>query len=202
MLKIGITGNIGGGKTTVSKIFEILDVPVFYADDAAKKVMTADPVLVSELKGAFGPQAYFEDGSLNRKYIADIVFNNDEQLKKLNALVHPAVFRAFDEWTLRIIDKPYVIKEAALLFESSSHKMCDYSIMVTAPLELRIERVMKRDKLTRAEVESRNSRQFSEEKKTKLADFVVHNDDTELVIPQVLKLHEKFLSLVNGHQAL
>ncbi|HVV55353.1 MAG TPA: dephospho-CoA kinase [Mucilaginibacter sp.] len=202
MLKIGITGNIGGGKTTVSKLFEILGVPVFYADDAAKKVMTADPVLISRLKDAFGPETYFEDGSLNRKYIANIVFNNDEQLEKLNALVHPAVFRAFDEWASQIRDKPYVIKEAALLFESSSYKMCDYSIMVTAPLELRIERVMKRDKLTRAEVESRNSRQFSEEKKTKLADFVVRNDDTELVIPQVLKLHEKFLSLVNDHQAL
>ena len=195
MLKIGITGNIGGGKTTVSKIFEILQVPVFYADDAAKKVMVEDQVLIDELKTAFGTEAYFNDGELNRKHIADIVFNNEIQLNKLNAIVHPAVFRAFDAWIATIKNAPYVIKEAALLFESSSYKMCDYSIMVTAPLELRIQRVMARNGLTREEIESRNARQFSEEKKTQLADYVIRNDDTELVIPQVLKLHRLFSSL-------
>jgi dephospho-CoA kinase len=195
MLKIGITGNIGGGKTTVSKIFEVLGIPVFYADDAAKKVMTNDPLLVNDLKTAFGTEAYFSDGTLNRKYIATIVFNNEAELNKLNSLVHPAVFRAFDSWVEQIKDAPYVIKEAALLFESSSYKMCDYSVMVTAPVELRIQRVMQRDSLTRVEVESRNTRQFSEEKKAKLANYVILNDDTELVIPQVLKLHQQFLSL-------
>ena len=197
MLKIGITGNIGGGKTTVSRIFEILQVPVFYADDAAKKVMVADQILIDELKSTFGHEAYFSDGALNRKYIADIVFNNEAQLAKLNAIVHPAVFRAFDAWTANIKNAPYVMKEAALLFESSSYKMCDYSIMVTAPLELRIQRVMARNGLTREEVESRNARQFSEEKKTDLADYVIRNDDTELVIPQILELHRQFLDLAN-----
>jgi len=201
MLKIGITGNIGGGKTTVSKIFEILGVPVFYADDAAKKVMTTDTKLISDLKGAFGEAAYFDDGSLNRKHIAGIVFNDEEQLAKLNALVHPAVFRSFDSWVAQIAGVPYVMKEAALLFESSSYKMCDKTVMVTAPLELRIKRVTQRDGLTREEILSRNSRQYSEEKKIDLADFVIRNDDTELVIPQVLQLHEQFLSLVNGHKA-
>src|SRR5579863_6209422 len=195
MLKIGITGNIGGGKTTVSKIFEILGVPVFYADDAAKKVMTTDTKLISDLKGAFGEAAYFDDGSLNRKHIAGIVFNDEEQLAKLNALVHPAVFRSFDSWVAQIAGVPYVMKEAALLFESSSYKMCDKTVMVTAPLELRIKRVTQRDGLTREEILSRNSRQYSEEKKIDLADFVIRNDDTELVIPQVLQLHEQFLSL-------
>jgi dephospho-CoA kinase len=197
MLKIGITGNIGGGKTTVSKIFEILQVPVFYADDAAKKVMVEDQILIDELTTAFGTEAYFNDGELNRKHIADIVFNNETQLNKLNAIVHPAVFRAFDAWTATIKSTPYVMKEAALLFESSSYKMCDYSIMVTAPLELRIQRVMARNGLTREEIESRNARQFSEEKKTELADYVIYNDDTELVIPQVLELHRQFLDLAN-----
>jgi dephospho-CoA kinase len=197
MLKIGITGNIGGGKTTVSKIFEILQVPVFYADDAAKKVMVEDQILIDELKKTFGHEAYFNDGALNRKYIADIVFNNEDQLKKLNAIVHPAVFRAFDTWTANVKNAPYVMKEAALLFESSSYKMCDYSIMVTAPLVLRVQRVMARNGLTREEVESRNARQFSEEKKTELADYVIRNDDTELVIPQVLELHRQFLDLAN-----
>jgi dephospho-CoA kinase len=197
MLKIGITGNIGGGKTTVSKIFEILQVPVFYADDAAKKVMVEDQILIEELKAAFGSEAYFKDGELNRKHIADIVFNNEIRLNKLNAIVHPAVFRAFDAWTSNVKNALYVMKEAALLFESTSYKMCDYSIMVTAPLELRIQRVMARNGLTRSEIESRNARQFSEEKKTDLANYVIRNDDTELVIPQVLELHRQFLDLAN-----
>jgi len=195
MLKIGITGNIGSGKTTVSKIFEVLGVPVFYADDAAKKVMAEDQLLIDSLKVSFGPDAYFSDGTLNRKYIASIVFNDETQLAKLNSIVHPAVFRAFDNWVGQVKNAPYVIKEAALLFESSSYEMCDYSVMVTAPLELRMQRVVQRDGLTRAEIESRDARQFSEEKKIQLADYVIRNDDTELVIPQVTELHRQFLSL-------
>ena len=195
MLKVGITGNIGSGKTTVSKIFEILGVPVFYADDAAKKVMVEDPILIEALKKEFGNESYFENGLLNRKHIASIVFNSETELAKLNALVHPAVFRAFDNWVTGIKNALYVMKEAALLFESSSYKTCDKTIMVSAPLELRINRVMQRDNLTRAEVEGRNERQFSEEKKIQLADFNIRNDDTELVIPQVLELHKQFLTL-------
>ncbi|HWD87594.1 MAG TPA: dephospho-CoA kinase [Mucilaginibacter sp.] len=194
MLKVGITGNIGGGKTTVSKVFEVLGVPVFYADDAAKKVMTEDETLISGLKKAFGEAAYFEDGSLNRKHIAGIVFNDEKELAKLNALVHPAVFRAFDSWTARIKDVPYVMKEAALLFESSSYQMCDKTIMVAAPLELRIKRVMQRDGFSREEILARDARQFTEEKKIALADYVIKNDDTELLIPQVLNLHNKFIT--------
>ncbi len=194
MLKVGITGNIGSGKTTVSKIFEILGVPVFYADDAAKQVMVEDATLIDALKAEFGKESYFNDGSLNRKHIAGIVFNNEAELTKLNAIVHPAVFRAFDSWVAGIKNAPYVVKEAALLFESSSYKMCDKTIMVTAPLDLRINRVMQRDGLSRDEIESRNARQFSEEKKIHLADFVIRNDDTELVIPQVLELHKQFSS--------
>jgi dephospho-CoA kinase len=193
MLKIGITGNIGCGKTTVSKIFEILGIPVLYADDAAKNVMVNDPELIEGIKREFGTASYFDDGSLNRKHIAGIVFNDEKQLIKLNSLVHPAVFRAFDTWAAQITDAPYVMKEAALLFESDSYKMCDQTIMVTAPLELRISRVMQRDGLTREEILSRDARQFSEEKKIALADFVIRNDDSELLIPQVLALHEKFI---------
>ncbi len=195
MLKVGITGNIGGGKTTVSKIFELLGTPVFYADDAAKTVMITDPVLIDAIKTSFGSKAYFEDGTLNRKHIASIVFNNETELAKLNSLVHPAVFKAFDSWVAQVKNVPYVIKEAALLFESSSYKMCDYTIMVTAPYELRVNRVMRRDGLSRAEIEKRNAKQFSEEKKIQLADYVIRNDDTELVIPQVLALHKQFISL-------
>jgi dephospho-CoA kinase len=195
MLKIGITGNIGGGKTTASKVFEVLGIPVFYADDAAKNVMTSDAVLIEGIRSTFGSASYFEDGTLNRKHIAGIVFNDEKELARLNALVHPAVFRAFDTWVAQTKDAPYVMKEAALLFESDSYKMCDKTIMVTAPLELRIKRVMQRDGLTRNEIMARNEKQFSEERKIELADFLIRNDDTELVIPQVLKLHEQFLSL-------
>jgi len=195
MLKIGITGNIGSGKTTVSKIFEVLGIPVFYADDEAKKVMVTDQILIAAIKQTFGKESYFEDGSLNRKHIASIVFNNEAELLKLNAITHPAVFRAFDNWVTQFNNVPYVLKEAALLFESSSYQMCNKTIVVTAPLDLRIKRVMKRDGFTEAEIISRDSRQFSEEEKTRLADYVIKNDNQQLVIPQVLELHEVFLSL-------
>ena len=199
MLKIGLTGNMGSGKTTVSKVFEVLGIPVFYADDEAKKVMVTDHVLIDEIKSAFGNTSYFDDGTLNRKHIAGIVFNNTQQLEKLNSFVHPAVFRAFDQWVKNCSGVPYVIKEAALLFESDSYKMCDYTIMVQAPLETRIRRVMQRDGLTRGEVEGRNSHQFTEEKKTQLANYIIKNDDEQLVIPQVLELHDVFGSLALGH---
>lgn len=195
MLKVGITGNIGGGKTTVSKIFEVLGIPVFYADDAAKSVMVNDPILIDAIKSTFGKESYFEDGALNRKHIAGIVFNSGAELDKLNAIVHPAAFRAFDNWLLMHTDALYVLKEAALLFESDSYKMCDKTIMVTAPQEMRIQRVMQRDNLQKDEILKREARQFSEEKKLSLADFVIRNDEKELVIPQVLKLHHEFENL-------
>lgn len=195
MLKVGITGNIGSGKTTVSKIFEVLGIPVFYADDAAKSAMVNDPILIEAIKSAFGKISYFENGTLNRKHIADIVFNNEAELNKLNAIVHPATFRAFDNWLLLHQDTPYILKEAALLFESDSYKMCNKTIMVSAPLEMRIERVMQRDNLPKDEILKREARQFPEEKKLSLADYAISNDEKELVIPQVLKLHELFLSI-------
>ncbi|GGH20093.1 dephospho-CoA kinase [Mucilaginibacter phyllosphaerae] len=195
MFKVGITGNIGSGKTTVCKIFEVLGIPVFYADDEAKKVMIEDSLLITGIKQTFGNQAYFADGSLNRKYIAGIVFNNPDELIKLNALVHPATFRAFDNWMAGQKNVPYVLKEAALLFESDSYKMCNRAVMVTAPLDLRIKRVTRRDGITAAEVNSRNDRQFTEQKKLALANDVIINDDTQPVIPQVLKLHQLYLSL-------
>ena len=196
MLKIGVTGNIGSGKTTVSKLFELIGIPVFYADEAAKTLMTTDEELIAGVKQTFGDGSYLTDGTLNRKHIAGIVFNDEAQLAKLNALVHPAVFRAFDKWAATQ-NAPYVIKEAAILFESSSYKFCDKTIVVTAPLDIRIKRVTKRDTITREEVLKREARQFTEEKKIELADYVIANDETELLIPQVLKLHDTFLSL--GH---
>ncbi|WP_158826458.1 dephospho-CoA kinase [Mucilaginibacter lacusdianchii] len=198
MLKIGITGNIGSGKTTVSKVFELLGIPVFYADDAAKKVMTNDAELIKGITQAFGQDAYFADGTLNRRYIAGIVFNNELELKKLNALVHPAVFRAFDQWAAAQTNVPYVLKEAALLFESGSNRDCDYTVLVTAPTEVRIKRVMQRDSITQTEAESRNAKQMAETDKIQLADYIISNDNTQLVIPQVLALHQQFLTAPNS----
>ena len=197
MLKIGLTGNIGSGKTTVSKIFEVLGIPVFYADEAAKSVMVNDGQLILELKSEFGEASYFADGTLNRKHIASMVFNDDAALARLNAIVHPATFRAFDAWLADKASVPYVVKEAAILFESNSYKLCDQTIMVQAPLEMRIKRVMDRDGLSREEIEKREAHQFTEEKKAQLADHIIKNDDSELVIPQVLKLHKLFCSLVH-----
>lgn len=196
MLKIGITGNIGSGKTTVSKLFELMGIPVFYADDVAKVLMVTDEELIAGVKQTFGDESYLADKTLNRKYIAEIVFNDEAQLAKLNTLVHPAVFRAFDSWAEQEVkdDVPYALKEAAVLFESGSYKFCDKTIMVTAPLDLRIKRVMHRDNITHKEVLNREARQLSEEKKMQMADYVIKNDESELVIPQVLKLHQEFIS--------
>ncbi len=194
MLKIGITGNIGSGKTTVSQLFEILGIPVFYSDTEAKKVMVTDVQLISAIKGHFGEEAYFADGSLNRKLIAGVVFNNDAELQKLNSLVHPAVFRAFDQWVLQYPDAPYVLKEAAVLFESGSYKDCDYTIIVTAPTDMRIDRVMKRDNITEIEAQSREVKQMPQEEKQQLASYTITNDNSLLVIPQVLTLHQELIA--------
>lgn len=196
MLKIGVTGGIGSGKTTVCKVFELLGVPVFYADPVAKNIMTSDPQLVEDIKRTFGAESYLKDGSVHRKYIANIVFNNQMELEKLNALVHPAVFRAFDVWVEEQQSHvPYILKEAALLFESESYKMCDKSLLVTAPTQLKINRVMLRDGVTQQEVEARMAKQWSDSQKAQLADFTLMNDEEQSIIQQVFSLHQQFLSL-------
>ncbi|MGI4020948.1 MAG: dephospho-CoA kinase [Janthinobacterium lividum] len=195
MLKIGITGNIGSGKTTVCQLFELLQIPVFYADFHAKKVMTEDAVLVAAIRNNFGAEAYFADGILNRKHISSIVFNNDIELNKLNSLVHPAVFRAFEEWAKQYQHNFYVLKEAALLFESGSNQQCDKTIVVAAALDVRLQRVMQRDNLTEEEVLRREKKQMPQQEKEAKADFIVVNDAQTLVIPQVLAIHQQLLVL-------
>lgn len=198
MLKIGITGNIGSGKSTICKVFNLLGIPVFSADEAGKKVMTTDNQLINGIKTAFGESAYLNDGSLDRKYLANIVFNNSNELQKLNALVHPAVFRAFDQWAASVTNAPYVIKETAILFESGSYTHCDSTILVSAPLEKRKQRVMARDKISAPDVLAREARQMSEEKKKKLVNYIINNDESGLVIPQVMVLHNIFLEMATA----
>ncbi len=195
MLKVGITGGIGSGKTTICKMFEVFGIPVFYADEAAKTMMNTDEQLKAGIIKAFGKNAYSGTGQLNRKYIASIVFNDEEELKTLNSLVHPAVFRAFDHWVILQADAKYVVKEAALLFESEFYKKCGHTVLVKSPEDLRIERVTERDGISAAEVKLRMNRQFTDAQKEKLADHTIINDEKTLLIPQVLSLHRLFLSL-------
>ena len=195
MLKIGITGGIGSGKTTICKVFETLGIPVFYADTVAKQIMVSDEILVKGVKAAFGEESYSND-VLNNKHIAGIVFNNATELAKLNELVHPAVFRAFDNWVKQIpASTPYILKEAALLFESESYKMCDLNVLVIAPEETRLQRVMQRDGVTAAQVKARMDKQMSDEEKAKLSDYIINNNETESLIIQVTHLHQLFLNI-------
>lgn len=197
-LLIGVTGGIGSGKSLVTKIFSSLKVPVYDADSRARILMNSDPFLKEQIKKEFGEKAYQENGSINRDHLAATVFNNPEKLKKLNQLVHPRVQLDTEEWAKKNSDQKYLIKEAALLFESGSNKSLDKIIVVSASEEIRIQRVLVRDpKRTKEELTKIISNQMSEEKKIKLADFVIKNDDSELVIPQVLKLHERFIQGIN-----
>jgi len=196
MYKVGITGGIGSGKTTVCKVFDVLGVPIFYADTEAKNMMVEDDLLIEAIKLTFGEESYFEDGKLNNKHIASIVFNNEAELAKLNALVHPAVFRAFDKWEANVnANAPYTLKEAALLFESGSYKMCDTTILVTAPTDVKINRVMQRDNSTAEQVKARMNKQMSDDEKAKMANHFIMNDETHSIIEQVLALHKEFLNL-------
>ena len=193
MLKIGLTGGIGSGKSTVAKIFELLQVPVYYADEASRRLYHTDPELMAQIKKHFGEDMYSE-GKLNRSKMAEIVFNDPQKLELLNQLVHPPTLRDAQEW-IRAQKAPYVIKEAALLFESGSAAGLDYIIGIQAPVAVRLKRVMDRDKTTREEVLSRMNRQIDEDIKMRLCDFIVRNNEQELVIPQVLDLHNKLLEM-------
>jgi dephospho-CoA kinase len=196
-LKVGITGGIGSGKTTVCKIFETLGVPIYYADDRAKALMIEDKELVENVKKLFGENAYFEDGSLNRKYISDLAFQNPELLQKLNGLVHPAVLKDGNKWHTEQVNVPYTLKEAALMYESDSYKYLDKIITVLAPKELRLERAILRGggALKKEDIEARMDKQMQEEEKLKRADFVIFNDGNQALIPQVLKIHKALLNV-------
>lgn len=188
---IGITGGIGSGKSTVARIFGLLGIPVYSADDAAKEIMVKDQLLIEQIKEHFGTEAYLPDGSLNRKFISNIVFSDKSQLDKLNSIVHPATIRDSEAWAQRQ-KSPYVIKEAALMFETESFHHVDKVIGVYAPESLRILRVMKRDGVSRNEVLARMHKQIDDRIKMKLSDHVIYNDEQQMVIPQVLALHRLF----------
>jgi dephospho-CoA kinase len=196
MLKVGLTGGIGSGKTTIAKIFELLNIPVYYADEASKRLYHTDKNLIANIKKHFGEDIY-TDEQLNRSKLAAIVFNAPDKLELLNRLVHPPTIRDAEQW-MQKQTAPYIIKEAALLFESGSASGLDYIIGVQAPSHYRIKRVMERDGVKREDVINRANRQIDEEIKMRLCDFVIVNNDQELVIPQVLELHSKFLEMTKS----
>ena len=192
MLRIGLTGGIGSGKSTVARIFEILGIPVYYADDAAKQLMNNDAELRAAIINSFGEKAYAGE-ELDRSYLASIVFDDPKKLEQLNALTHPATISDANKWMKRQTS-PYIIKEAALIFESGSNQHLDLVIGVSAPIDLRIKRVMQRDNISDDVVRARIARQMDEEMKMKLCDFVLQNNEKQLLIPQVLHLHHSLLA--------
>jgi dephospho-CoA kinase len=192
MLKVGITGGIGSGKTTVCRLFELLAVPVYYADEASKQLLTTDPEIKKSIIAVFGEEVLQEDKSISRKKVAARVFADEAQLKKLNAIMHPAVGLHFELWVKKHSNHPYIIKEAAIMFESGADKQMDKIITVSAPEELRIARVLNRDLVTNEEVQRRISAQLSEKERIKRSDYVIVNDEEQMVIPQVIKLHGLF----------
>lgn len=190
MKKVGVTGGIGSGKSTVCEIFKTLGIPVYPSDDRAKYLMEHDPHLIDQIKSTFGNQSY-NDSRLNRGYLAEKVFKDQKATAKINALVHPAVGRDFQNW-LDQQDSKYVIKEAALMIESGAYKHLDFLISVFAPIQTRIDRIKKRDpQRSIQEINGIIDKQVSEEKRAELADAVIQNDGTSLVIPQVLSIHER-----------
>lgn len=189
---IGLTGGIGSGKSMVARVFEVLGIPVYYADNEAKRLMNSDPGLKEAILKTFGEKAYDKTG-LDRKFLSSVVFNDQAQLEKLNALVHPVTIRDAEEWRKRQ-SSPYIIKEAALLFESGANRYLHKVIGVSAPLDLRLKRVMGRDKITREEVLKRIEGQMDETRKMKMCDFVVINDEVEMIIPQILEIHRFLLA--------
>ena len=194
MLKIGITGGIGSGKTTACRLFEKLGVPVYYADDRARWIQNNDQALISKIKELFGDDIYF-NGELDRTNLGKIVFSDKSKLEALNKIVHPAVFKDANDWQefQKKNGTSYTLKEAALLFESGSYKTLDKIIVVSSPIELRIERVMLRDKISREEVLKRINSQMPQEEKEKMADFVINNTDIDNLEKQVIQLHNFIL---------
>jgi dephospho-CoA kinase len=189
-LKIGITGGIGSGKSTICKVFKILEIPVFEADVEAKKLLNSNFNIKNGLVRLYGNDIYTENNAINRKKLASIIFNNNIELQKVNALIHPEVRNEFENWIARQ-KTPYIIHEAAILFESGFYKMMDFTILVTAPEDLKIKWVNQRDHSTPEEVKARMAKQWNDEQKRSLADLEIKNDNKQLIIPQIIKIDKQ-----------
>jgi dephospho-CoA kinase len=188
MLKIGITGGIGSGKSYICQILEKMGYAIFYSDLEAKKLMTQNKELIQQIKFIIGEHAYLNE-ELNKSIIRKFLYENEVNKEKLNALIHPFVYQAFEKWT-NVIQKEIVFNESALLFETNSYKRFNKTILVTAPEEIRIERLIKRDSLNIEEIKKRFNTQLKDSIKSKKADYIIENDDKNLIIPQINKMLE------------
>ncbi len=195
MLKVGLTGGIGSGKTTVAHIFELLGIPVYYADGAAKRLMNEDEQLKAKIIIEFGAESYVA-GKINKNYLATKIFSDKKKTAKINSIVHPITIADAEEW-MQLQTTAYAIKEAALIFEAKAEKKLDIIIGVQSPLHMRIQRVMQRDNIAGAAVIARIQKQMDETEKMNRCDFVIVNDEKTLLIPQVIKLNEKILENIN-----
>lgn len=193
MIKVGLTGNIGSGKSLVSQAFEALGIPVFNADLEARKILNSNEV-VQKIKTTFGVEVVQRNNEIDRKKLATIVFNSESELEKLNLLIHPRLRSEFHNWSREYNDKPYVIQEAAILFENNFHHLMDKIITVSAPFDLRLKRVLERDNTSKKDVLSRMKNQWPDGEKEKLSDFVIHNNGSEMLLPQILKIHQELIS--------
>jgi len=191
--RLGITGGIGSGKTTVCRIFSVLGVPVFVADNVAKELMHSDAEIRTRLNHVAGKDLYVS-GSLDRKELARIIFNRPDLLRKVNEAVHPMVLRHFDEWA-SAEETPYVIMESAILFEAGADSLVDRVATISAPVEERIARVMGRNDLSREEVIGRINNQLEDEEREEQSYYVINNSDNEMIIPEILRIHEDMLRL-------
>ena len=195
---VGLTGGIGSGKSTVAKVFEILGVPVYYADDRGKWLLAHNDFLKTQVVDSFGPETYFKNGSLNRVFLAKEVFPDPDKLERLNQMVHPAVAEDFVNWVASNKTQPFLIKEAALLFETESYKSLDHVICVMAPKSVRVQRVLLRDmERPEEQVLQIMEKQVSDGKRKKLADHFINNTGEESIIDQVISLHQKLVSASN-----
>jgi len=195
-MRLGVTGGIGSGKTSVCRVFNTLGIPVFSADPEARRIMEEDPAVIEGINALAGRDLY-PAGTLDTMVLAKIIFNDPEKLKKVNSLVHPVVFRAFTDW-VKDQSAPYVIMEAAILFESGGNELVDKVLSVLAPEKERIERVMHRNKLSSEQVMERMRNQISDEKRIELSDYLIFNSENDMIIPSVLKIHFDILSDLTG----
>lgn len=194
-IKLGITGGIGSGKTSVCKVFGVLGIPFFSADPEAREIMDKDTTIIRRINSIAGKDLY-STGSLDRMALANLIFNNNSLLEKVNSLVHPVVFDHFRRWELKQ-DAPYVIFEAAILFESGASKLVDRIATIVAPVEERVERVILRNKLSREQVMERMRNQMDDDSRIKLSDYVIYNSENDMIIPAILKIHEDLLKIAN-----
>ncbi len=195
MIKVGITGGIGSGKSIIARFFNLLDIPVYDSDKRAKNLINSDIEIRAKLINEFGESIYKKNGALNRQKLSKLIFENKNHLNKVNAIVHPVVRKDFFEWGKKYQHLPYILQEAAILFESGAHQLLDAVITVYAPEQQRIKRISQRDQTSVEQIKKRINNQMDEEKKKKLADFIIFNDEKHAVIPQIIEIDAKIKKL-------